>query len=78
MIDKDEEAFLHLPPLDLVDSSQGNWIKWIAAKPKCAPSEWTDWVKQAASRDKVGKELLGDYMDSLRRQTIRNVLSNSR
>ena len=50
----------------------------ISAKPKSAPSEWTDWIRQVASRDKVGEQLLGKTMDSLRRSTIRNVLSNSR
>ena len=50
----------------------------ISAKPKSASSEWTDWIRQVASRDKVGEQLLGKTMDSLRRQTIRNVLSNSR
>ena len=47
----------------------------IAVKPKSEPVEWTDWIKQVAARDKVGEELLGNYMNSLRQKTIRNVLS---
>lgn len=47
----------------------------IAVKPKCEASEWSEWIQQVAVRDKTGEELLGNYMNTLRQKTLRNVLS---